>query len=640
MAPDFDPYHQWLGIPPKEQPANHYRLLGVTLLETNRDVIAVAANRQMSYLQELASGPDVAEAQKLLSEISQARACLLNAKQKAVYDQQLRSVLPAVETEEPEEEAQQHVAVQRPDEARSARPARSRSGTARRPAPRASSPSKQNQNLPLLITVAGVTAVAVAFLIVLLIGGSGKSKKTKAGEKLTGSDPSSDTSRTTGNNFRTKSDGGIPSLDLAASNVDPPKRKPQAAAPKKPKPEPTPKPAPPKPKPVSTPTPTPAGDDDPEAAAAALLQSKGLEEGFNGTWELAELTAAYEQAINATLGQGGNTAFENELQQRIEARRRELTKRFQWLQNQQPDNGGPLDQEYNKLVGLLQNFGPEAARIRSELQSESTTTISAGPSDAQITAAKQLKDSYAKLAKDPEVQAALKTVDGKLAEPPNEPASTEQAPAGEPDTQVADSDNADDEDHVQPPSETNNEGKNKPDKEDPQTTPVATDATEKAEEKAPSQPAATFDELKEQLTGAEKQTKMSYAKFNKEVKEYTKRRKEFLKVIKPLQGQITQLQAQLDAMRDGERKVAFGQQIEAGPMKRLKGLQQKLSGLPKPDSGQVEAGLATAEKLLEQIRGKPEYAENQSSIENLVKKIEKTKKAFAGAQRKLAKKPK
>ena len=149
MAPDFDPYHHWLGIPPEEQPANHYRLLGVTLFETNRDVIAAAANRQMSYLQELASGPDVAEAQKLLSEISQARVCLLNAKRKAAYDEQLRSTLPVLESgeaqaeeegEEEEEEVEQPAAVQRPDvarPARSARSARPRSGTARRPAPRA-----------------------------------------------------------------------------------------------------------------------------------------------------------------------------------------------------------------------------------------------------------------------------------------------------------------------------------------------------------------------------------------------------------------------------------------------------------------------------------------------------------------------
>ena len=29
---EFDPYHRWLGIPPEEQPADHYRLLGIPRL--------------------------------------------------------------------------------------------------------------------------------------------------------------------------------------------------------------------------------------------------------------------------------------------------------------------------------------------------------------------------------------------------------------------------------------------------------------------------------------------------------------------------------------------------------------------------------------------------------------------------------
>ncbi|MGO8752923.1 MAG: hypothetical protein ACLQNE_43835 [Thermoguttaceae bacterium] len=38
MSRIFDPYHQWLGIPPKDQPSNHYRLLGVDLCESDPDV--------------------------------------------------------------------------------------------------------------------------------------------------------------------------------------------------------------------------------------------------------------------------------------------------------------------------------------------------------------------------------------------------------------------------------------------------------------------------------------------------------------------------------------------------------------------------------------------------------------------------
>ena len=39
MPESFDPYYRWLGIPPKDQPANHYRLLGIDLFESNPEVI-------------------------------------------------------------------------------------------------------------------------------------------------------------------------------------------------------------------------------------------------------------------------------------------------------------------------------------------------------------------------------------------------------------------------------------------------------------------------------------------------------------------------------------------------------------------------------------------------------------------------
>ena len=43
MSDAFDPYYIWLGIPPEDQPPHHYRLLGVTLFESNREVIEAAA---------------------------------------------------------------------------------------------------------------------------------------------------------------------------------------------------------------------------------------------------------------------------------------------------------------------------------------------------------------------------------------------------------------------------------------------------------------------------------------------------------------------------------------------------------------------------------------------------------------------
>ena len=86
----FDPYHKWLGIPPKDQPPNHYRLLGLQLFESDVEVIEAAANRQMAYVQQRAIGEHAAVSQKLLNELSAARVCLLNPKKKVDYDATLK----------------------------------------------------------------------------------------------------------------------------------------------------------------------------------------------------------------------------------------------------------------------------------------------------------------------------------------------------------------------------------------------------------------------------------------------------------------------------------------------------------------------------------------------------------------------
>ena len=90
MKPEFDPYHKWLGIPPSDQPANHYRLLGVELFESDPDVIESAADKHMAFLRTFQSGKNGAISQKLLNEISKARICLIDAQKRAEYDNQLR----------------------------------------------------------------------------------------------------------------------------------------------------------------------------------------------------------------------------------------------------------------------------------------------------------------------------------------------------------------------------------------------------------------------------------------------------------------------------------------------------------------------------------------------------------------------
>lgn len=88
---DFDPYYKWLGIPPEEQPPDHYRLLGIRTLETDADVIAHAADRQMAHVRTFQSGPHAEHSQRMLNEISAARLCLHVPETKAAYDEALKS---------------------------------------------------------------------------------------------------------------------------------------------------------------------------------------------------------------------------------------------------------------------------------------------------------------------------------------------------------------------------------------------------------------------------------------------------------------------------------------------------------------------------------------------------------------------
>jgi len=93
MEPDFDPYRKWLGIPPQDQPPNHYRLLGLEPFEPDPDVITTAADGRMAQIKRFQTGKYSAHSQRLLNEIARAKVCLLNAEQKAEYDARLREQL-------------------------------------------------------------------------------------------------------------------------------------------------------------------------------------------------------------------------------------------------------------------------------------------------------------------------------------------------------------------------------------------------------------------------------------------------------------------------------------------------------------------------------------------------------------------
>ena len=95
MATAFDAYHKWLGIPPEEQPPNHYRLLAVKLFEADLDVIQAAADQRMSHLRKYQRGQCGTISQRLLNEVAAAKLCLLSTEKKTAYDAELREKLRA-----------------------------------------------------------------------------------------------------------------------------------------------------------------------------------------------------------------------------------------------------------------------------------------------------------------------------------------------------------------------------------------------------------------------------------------------------------------------------------------------------------------------------------------------------------------
>ena len=95
MSEQFDAYRIWLGIPPEQQPPNHYQLLGIGEFEADPDVIENAADRQMTHVRTYQSGPHSDDSQRILNEITQAKLCLLKPESRATYEAKLRAQTPA-----------------------------------------------------------------------------------------------------------------------------------------------------------------------------------------------------------------------------------------------------------------------------------------------------------------------------------------------------------------------------------------------------------------------------------------------------------------------------------------------------------------------------------------------------------------
>ena len=150
MGQAFDPYHKWLGIPPEEQPANHYRLLGIQDFEEDPDVVQSAADQRMAHLRTYQTGRYADWSQRLLNEVAAAKICLLNPAKKAAYDEHLRETKQS-------QSPQVQPALDHPFDV-----------VADEPRPRASSALLAKRRMPVTAIITGVVTLCVVLAAALV----------------------------------------------------------------------------------------------------------------------------------------------------------------------------------------------------------------------------------------------------------------------------------------------------------------------------------------------------------------------------------------------------------------------------------------------------------------------------------------
>jgi hypothetical protein len=101
----FDPYYRWLAIRPDEQPADHYRLLGVVRFEDSWEVIERSVDRQMAYVRMHQLGKHARQCQALLNELAAAKVTLLDPGKKKPHDERLLGELGESDLGLPDEDS-------------------------------------------------------------------------------------------------------------------------------------------------------------------------------------------------------------------------------------------------------------------------------------------------------------------------------------------------------------------------------------------------------------------------------------------------------------------------------------------------------------------------------------------------------
>ena len=694
---DFDPYYKWLGIPPEEQPPTHYRLLGIQTLEKNTEVIEAASNRQMAYLQELSGGDEhIDEAQRLLGEVAKARVCLLNTESKARYDAELTSALDALP--EAKEASSTHtpataetpltVPVAEPIEvkpsgrsrrstsgggARKTTAGRSRTGRTPKGASGSSKGGKTKSSNDLAIKIGALAGTAIVVLVVgiLLLGGggsdSGKKPKLKTAPKT----------NTPSSSVASKAGAPVPvSSEAAKKKTDSEFERRLARLENQNPNSPKPKPADVKPAGSSSSltnvdsvdnanntdadtgsvtTETDVGELSEIEKAEALLNSKGLEEGFNSEWELAEMTAAYEQVKSTNRlpsKAGSDGGFEMEL---IRQKRyyfnslKNFYKRTNYQQHPAIDPTAKEAAAYLNSVGqrpftnnteillfTLENGAPVQFQVPSDIPAISLTekvrrevssmSVLANDSTEADEIASLMRAQYAALQANVEIQAALETVGGKLAEAPEILASANLIQAETPSP-------------AQEPSVPSKSSKQFAEAESGTDGSDGGDGVkdEKAIGDKPEKSTVNFDELKEKLEALEKETKITLGAFNKKAKTYISNKKNLVKRIKAGEALYARRGRQQDAIQYPEEKTKFGQETEAKVVKPLNALKAQLKTLAKPGTAPLEEKLKQAEKMIKQLKTTSAYAANPKSVDSLAALIAKYRNGFEVQQAKMAK---
>lgn len=86
---EFDYYHKWLGVSKRDQPPDHYRLLGIPTFTDDPEVIQHSYDQRMAFLRTLQL-KHPAKVRDIMEEIIQARQWLLSPEKKLQYDRNLR----------------------------------------------------------------------------------------------------------------------------------------------------------------------------------------------------------------------------------------------------------------------------------------------------------------------------------------------------------------------------------------------------------------------------------------------------------------------------------------------------------------------------------------------------------------------